>query len=211
MAKLLYVKLSNRKGVMNRLIQDCWQIIHQSNIKPQHSLYLPLENLKTIIEHFHLQPLPSRPMDHKLPIVSLEKPAFFQLSHEKLACLRLMIYQSHPHSSQVYEWAEKLIRFIEINYAIFKKRILGQWKPVHHAQLLCLHASSFLLDYTILNRDLRGLNSVLKLMDLKWIYQKKDLCSVLETGTHSALFQLRLLLVSEYIIDCMHFDVRGLS
>ena len=182
------------------MLKDCWQIIINSKLSPEHIDYLPLENIHHYLAHFQLQQLGCSKRIDTIPAALLENPSFYQITHDKLICLRFMTYKINQ-SSELELWAEKLIRFIEINLSLFKKKVLYQWNSIHIARLVCLHVSAFLLDYAVFKNDLRCLNAVLKIMDMKWIYKKNLYHTLMKETDSTTLFQFRLFLVSEYILD----------
>ena len=185
---------------MAPILKDCWQVIMDSNLPIESVDCLPLANIHPYLAYFQLQQLDCKKKIDISPVVSLETPSFYQLTHDKLISLRLMIYKN-IHSNELDRWVEKLIRFIEINLSSLKKKVRHQWNSIDIARLVCLHVSALLLDFAIFKDDLRCLNTVLKIMDMKWIFKKNLDYTLMKEINSTTLFQFRLFLVSEYIFD----------
>jgi hypothetical protein len=132
--------------------------------------------------------------------LSVENASFKQLSHDRLSALRGLLYAGQE-MEKVGVWAEKLMRYCEIYLPTLKRRALDKWGSPLSRQLGMLHLACFLLDYQFASQDLRCLNTVLKLMDLKWICHAQSVSQNLNRGGDllvCALFQVRLYM----LVDC---------
>jgi hypothetical protein len=205
MAKLHCVQLIDRKDffMSHSLITTCWTIIGQHDQKSLTTDFDPLYHIDQYLQYFDLAPL-SLPEHHSKNVLSINslEPGFKNVSNDILYSLRHHIY-TQTKLEKVEKWAEKLMRFCEIRYASLKKRTIKKCRTSSAAQLLILHLSSFLMDQSRSIDDLRYLNTVLKLLDLRWILNKKRLISNLSNSKElsSALFQFRIVLMTECILN----------
>lgn len=185
------------------VIRDCWKVILQKDIRLLNDARLPLINIQDYLAYFKLSSLPSMELKtDAAPDIHSTEPGFANLTDEILLGLRYHIYAG-TELETVAGWAEKLMRFCEIRYATIKQRSLEKWNDPVSAQLGMLHLSAFLLDYALCANDVRFLNTVLKLADLKWIMNTRAIKKKLSDGKDliSALFQFRILLMTEYAMD----------
>jgi len=184
-------------------IQDCWRIICDQDIHILTNHYYPLYHMDQYLDCFDLKPLLLPEIHAKnLPDIHSIMPCFKDLNDTILFSLRHNIY-TQTHLNSVEKWAEKLMRFCEIRYSDLKKRAIKKCKNKSAAQLHILHLATFLMDHSILKRDIRLLNTVLKLSDLKWLIHTKTLINKLDQKNHEtsiALFQFRIILMTEYCI-----------
>ena len=185
------------------VIRDCWDVILQKDTRLLNDARLPLINIQDSLAYFKLSPLP--PMELKMdaaPDIHSTEPGFANLTDEILLWLRYHIYTG-AELDTVALWVEKLMRFCEIRYATLKQRSVEKWNDPASAQMGMLHLSAFLLDYALCANDVRFLNTVLKLADLKWIVNTKTIEKKLSDGKYlvSALFQFRILLMTEYAMQ----------
>lgn len=186
------------------IIRDCWNIILQKDTRLLDDLRLPLMHIQNYLGYFKLSPLP--PAEIKMEIVSdicYKEPGFNNLTDEILLWLRYHIY-AETELDTVAIWAEKLLRFCEIRYATLKNRSIEKWGDQTGAQLHLLHLSTLFLDYAVCTKDIRFLNIVLKLAELKWIINTKVIKKKLSSSNKdiiSALFQFRIVLMTEYAVN----------
>lgn len=97
-------------------------------------------------------------------------------------------------------WAETNLRFCEVRMSSLEQRASEKCGGRGEARLHVLHLASFLLDQGTRARDARFLNTVLKLLDARWLVRRTAIRGGLagSGGTlASSLFQLRLLMVAE--------------
>jgi len=194
----------------NIVIRDCWNIIRQTEPQLLADPRLPLSNIEKCLSHFGLPLLPT--MDTR-PVELLEspyfmKPSFKDLTDEILVSLRRHIY-AKTELATVAHWAETLMRFCEIRYRTLRVRAIGKLKTKDAAQIHVLHLAAFLMDQAIDTNDLRLLNTVLKLADLKWLLARPTITKRLlggKNGFLSALFQFRIVLTTEYAISLLRKD-----
>ena len=135
--------------------------------------------------------------------LSVEKASFKQLSQDRLSALRGLLYAGHE-IEKVSVWAEKLMRYCEIYYPTLKRRSSDKWGSPLSRRLGMLHLASFLLDYQLASNDLRYLNTVLKLMDFKWICQPRSVSQDLNRSGDRlacALFQVRLYMMADCALE----------
>jgi len=187
------------------VIKDSWNIILRKNIKLLNDFRLPLVKLEECLAHFRLPTLP--PFEINMNIeskVGSIDPSFKNLTEEILINLRYHIY-TQTDLDDVAIWAEKLMRFCEVRYSTLKKRSADKWQNKATLRLNWLHISAFFIDYCIFTRDIRFLNTVLKLLDSNWILNKRTIKNKLEKENNvSDLFQFRILLMTEYLINQLY-------
>ena len=181
------------------VIKECWNIILNSDKKRLEDSRLPLAGIDAYLSYFELLLFPAleATLETDLDIRSPE-PAFKNLTEEILLGLRHRIY-TRTELDVVAVWAETLLRFCEVRFTSLRKRAMDKWKANTTARLNMLHLSAFLMDYCILTKDIRFLNTVLKLSDLKWVF-RRGLKTDLRKGNIPALFQFRVALMAEYVI-----------
>jgi len=192
------------------VIRDCWNIIRQTEPQLLDDPRLPLANIEKCLLHFGMPLLPTRDTatdDVPATPYSVE-PSFKHLTDDILVSLRRYIY-AKMELATVAHWAETLMRFCEIRYRTLRARAIGKLNTKDTAQLHVLHLAAFLMDQAIDTNDLRLLNTVLKLADLKWLLTRpiiKKRLSRGKDGLVSALFQFRIVLTTEYAISQLHKD-----
>jgi hypothetical protein len=185
--------------VNRELINKSWASIQKLDIKIHDNKFGSLIHLENCISFFNLSPLPEisfNPQFNK--DVSSIEPSFKNLSNEILLILRLSIY-NETNMEVIAAWAEKIMRFCELRYGSLKNRSVKKCGNINAAQLHMLLLTSFLLDYADDSKDMRFLNIVLKLMDLKWIYNKINLINAKIADVNEFL-QCRLLIKTELIL-----------
>lgn len=154
-------------------LKKCWELILQKDITEFKDYRFPLVNLRGCESYFGFQSLPL----HKFTLendfnIASEKPTFKNLTENKILTLRKYVYEEERNDSLDF-WAEKLMRFCELYLPSLKKKALEKWKDKTSARLQMLLLSTFLLDYSFYSKDLRFLNTVLKLSDFDWIVSEK--------------------------------------
>ncbi|MEO0248566.1 MAG: hypothetical protein ABIN58_03270 [candidate division WOR-3 bacterium] len=181
-------------------IRECWETILRQEQSLCGAPYFPLAGMKDCLADFDL---PCLPCTEALPAapaaVSLPAPAFRALTEEGLLQLRSDCY-ARTNLTIVTAWAEALMRFCEVRLASLRKRARAQWKGKAAVRLNLLHLAVFLMDYCLLAKDMRFLNTVLKLSDQKWLFKPKKLRAALKKGDPAALFELRVLLMTDYVL-----------
>jgi hypothetical protein len=131
------------------------------------------------------------------------EPSFKNLTDSILLSLRGGLYSGRD-LDRVTLWGEKLLRFCEVRLPSLQERSLQKWGNKNAAQVGMLHLCVFLLDYGVFFRDVRFLNTVLKLSDLKWIIRRETIERQLCQGAGdrvAALLGFRILLMTEYLFD----------
>jgi folate-dependent phosphoribosylglycinamide formyltransferase PurN len=152
--------------------------------------------------------------------VSLDglQPSFKGLTPEILLVLRECLYRADGLDI-VRNWAEKLMRYCEIYLPGLEQRALKKCGGSLDARLLVLQLAAFLLDASLVFRDLRFLNTVLKLLDQRWLANPGLVLNDLTrraAGGYAAIalaaaFQVRLFLVSEYALAQAADSLRSVS
>jgi len=190
--------------IHHRLLEQCWEVILRKDTMELADQRAPLVNMEEIVAYFKLQPYPHlRQQIERTSVVQPNQPGFKNLSEEILLALRQNLYITADMDT-VTLWAEKLMRFCEIQFPTLKGRAVAKWGDRSAARLHMLHLAVLLLDYYLYSKDLRFLNTVLKLADSGWLISGKTLLRDLKEGKGSfvsALFQFRILLITEYALD----------
>ena len=188
----------------DRILVDCWKVMLSLDGILLQDRRLPLINLEKYIYYFNLPILPAFLASTDV-IVSQSffdvTPGFNNLTEEILVWLRSNIYLNR-NLNLVEDWAEKLMRFCEIKLKILKKCALNKWCSTLSAQANILQLAALFLDYSVFAKDLRFVNIALKIVEFRWVYNKKNIINQLNSHNNiiSAIFQLRIFLMLEYII-----------
>jgi len=185
-------------------IKDQWRTISTLTDEQLNDARLPLEHIGACLEYFDLKPLNSgrKRFVGKSKIFKNE-PSFKALDHDILLNLRYCLYTGKSLDVASF-WAEKLLRFCEVRLSSLRKRALEKCSSQREGQLLVLHLAAFLLDYGAYTKDLRYLNTVLKLADQKWILDSRTIPMLLHGSPDEVacgLFQFRVTLVCGGALD----------
>jgi hypothetical protein len=181
-------------------LQQLWLKICELSPKCLNDPRLPLEHLDEALRYFELEPLQSgRKRFVKGSPIFIKDANFKDLQHEDLIDLRYCLYTGEALDT-ANVWAEKLLRFCEVRLNSLRQRATEKCGNLNDGRLLVLHLAAFLLDYAGFSRDLRYLNTVLKLLDQKWLFDERSIQSHLSGQTSTAIFEFRLLLVTESML-----------
>ncbi len=190
-----------------KIVEECLPYLKEKWMLIEKDHRGPLVNADKVAKLYNCS-LPSETQliytDFKEDILKTQ-PGFANLKIEWLPMLRSALY-SEKHIDLVTEWSEKLMLFCEIRIKSLWKTALGKWgnnKKAVSSGLL--HLASFLLDCHFCFNDVRYLNVVLKILDIKKIFNpknlKKNITSPSPDDFINGLFVFRLLLLSEYALD----------
>ncbi|MDR1817126.1 MAG: hypothetical protein LBR07_02895 [Puniceicoccales bacterium] len=95
-------------------------------------------------------------------------PSFRNLTPDILALLTHALATGEKlEMSVITAWAEKLLRFCEINQSRLRRRANEKWGAAAGSQMAML--ASFFCDFFLKTNDFRFLNLLLKLADLRWL------------------------------------------
>jgi hypothetical protein len=179
------------------LLKDGWRVIRQKDGEIINVAYEPLAHIEPYLAYFDLSPTPELSNSEAALSTHIDSvdPSFKVVTNDHLFSLRQCIY-SRRNSAVVDPWAEKLMRFCEIMLPDLKRRSIEKCGTNQAARLHLLHLATFLMDQSIATQDLRYLNTVLKLMDLKWLMNPKRFSN----DFNIALFEFRLVLTTEYAV-----------
>jgi hypothetical protein len=187
-------------------ITGLWLKIQQIDPKLISEFGQPLNHLEAASAYFELPPLPLPEFNYHLTeIIDQAKPSFRDLTGD---ILNTLLWNLHNQTdiSTVALWAEKLLRFCEIRLPTLKKRAFNKWVSRQKVNELMLRLTSFLLDFYFFSLDLRYLNTVLKLSDLKWITDHARIQSKLsftDQRLEFALLEYRILLLNTYALQTL--------
>lgn len=130
--------------------------------------------------------------------IGIKKPSFKNLEQADFTVLRYWLFEGE-NDLQTYDWAETLMRFSEINQNSLMEKARIKFQSRSKARLFLLEMSAFLLDFYFMRKDLRFLNTVLKLIDLPGLFTRhtisKDLAGNIDQIS-IALLQIRVMLMS---------------
>jgi hypothetical protein len=190
----------------NKLLSCWWKILLHMDDAVILGDKMPFAGMELCLEHFRL-PLPAVPQFEMVKPTGkdLPEPSFENLTIFILTDLRKSIYL-RLNRTLTSAWAEKLLRFCEIRLSSLETRARRKWGDIQNARLNFLQVAAFLLDYGMQTRDLRYLNTVLKLCDQKWVINPRSIKGGLRKGGENAiaaLFQIRILLLSGYALDML--------
>jgi len=180
-----------------------WETIREHNPDIVRDWRMPLAQIAQAAAFFNLPQLPLPPSN---PAQTLEtslaglQPSFKALTPEILLSLRQHVYQAEQPEI-VKNWAEKLMRYCELFLPGLQERALKKCGSSIPARLLVLQLAAFLLDVSVFYTDARFLNTVLKLLDLRWLVNPRLIRRQLVGRDDTALaaaFQVRLLMISEF-------------
>jgi hypothetical protein len=181
-------------------LRECWDVVVRLDRGVMEAMPCPLAETRGTAAFFGLEPLPERPFEPPRPEqAALEKPTFRGLTEPVLLSLRRQLYAGEE-LGVVARWAETNLRFCEVRMSSLEQRASEKCGGRGEARLHVLHLASFLLDHGSRARDARFLNTVLKLLDARWLVRRAGIRRGLARsgGTLvSSLFQLRLLMVVE--------------
>lgn len=184
-------------------INALWASIQMMGSEKVATELSPLEHLAPCLNAFGLQTMDLPAIDWQVEPDMLAKEASFkESSHAILLSLRRCLYAGKEMET-VRNWAEKLMRFCEVRLPGLHKRAIEKCGNPASANLLVLHITAFLADFALASRDLRFLNTALKLTDLNWVINERSIARKLNgcpSDLDSALFQFRVLLSIEYAI-----------
>ena len=173
----------------------------------------PLIGLKRVAEYFGLEPVEEVGIDvGRDPRALSTSPTFKNLTEEDLPVLRRKLSRDED-PELVAAWAEKLMRYCEIRRRDLRKTAFRKWPSGSRARLLMLQIAAFLLDYYYRGRDLRYLNTALKLSDMKWIVDNGRISSGLRSSDQdefaAGLFGLRVVMMREQVLRQLEGELVG--
>jgi methionyl-tRNA formyltransferase len=124
-----------------------------------------------------------------IQVISLDGilPSFKALTPEILHSLREHVYRADQPET-VQNWAEKLMRYCEIFLPSLQERARKKCGNSMQSRYLVLQLAAFLLDVSVFTHDARFLNTVLKLLDLRWLVNGRN---ALSTDFQARLFLMR--------------------
>ncbi len=191
------------------IIARWWEQARRASAGSLAASFSPFPRLPECLADLGLKPLPSIRSEPPTPVdIDSVEPAFKNLTDEFVLALRHHA-EAGTQTTTVAAWAEKLLRFCEVRHHTLRARTLKSCPQPAVAQRRMLHVAAFLTDEFLRSGDLRLLNTVLKLADLKWICRPRALDKALASSANdsSALLQLRLILATEYALHRMRKDV----
>ena len=180
-------------------LKQWWGVICELRPQALADARRPLHGIEQELAEFGLSllELPTA-AGSSLPLATELKPSFKNLSDAVLLALR----DCKTDPQIVSLWAETLMQFCEIKLSSLKSLAKGKWGAAE-ARGNMLHLMTFFLDCGRAADDPRFLNIVLKLLDFRWIVDGQAWERDLKQGGDaalSALFQFRLLLLSEFAV-----------
>lgn len=197
--------------MINATIDDCWNFIKE---KEKHLLVNGRDSLSFFDDHlYHF----SLPLLKGLNIQSEELtdfnnvcPSFKNLTNDIIFCLRRNTF-AQREMDVVNKWGDKLIRFCEVRYRTLKKRSIAKCGSKVFAQLHILHLACFFMEHFFYAKDLRYLNIVLKLADLKWVIgRNENMSALIENNGNlcSTLLEFRIITMIDYAIEQLQKDMK---
>ena len=185
------------------VIGDYWEFVRQADRTLLADTFLPLPALEDCLRCYGLLPLPPLQITTAVACdIHSAKPAFKNVNEDILVSLRRHT-EARTELASVSRWAEKLLRFCELRHRSLRQRAAKVCGSQATAQLRLLHLAAFLMDQFFYTKDLRLLNTVLKLADWQWILDEGQLKRGLrrtDGATVAALLQFRMLLTTEYAL-----------
>jgi hypothetical protein len=137
-----------------------------------------------------------------------EDPSFKELTEEILLYLRMSIYQGCVDDIND-RWSEKLMRFCEIRFHELEKISTKKCGNKSSAKLHMLHCTAYLIDKAIFAKDIRLVNTVMKLCDLKWLFDGSIYRGKIGSKEHdikAGLFQFRIIVLLDYTLKKLRQD-----
>ena len=116
--------------------------------------------------------------------IPVDYPKFKQLNHHIIAQLRMELHENLSND-QVEIWCNKILRYIEIRYAILKDNEQKYGRSNEASTLLFQQIFALFIEYYIHALDLLYLNTALKINDLDWIKSNSNLMAT------NVLYQLK--------------------
>ena len=139
-------------NILIRLVEDNLKELGQSNLFPLLNSSYQIGKDFINVEHKTLKGYPK----------------FKNLTDEDIVRLRLFLQQKIEFS-QLQTWAVSLVRYIEIQYPLLKKKEKLAGRDSIQSKSLFTQLISFFVEYYVETKDLIYLNTTLKILDLKWI------------------------------------------
>ncbi|MCX7608367.1 MAG: hypothetical protein N2049_04010 [Anaerolineales bacterium] len=160
---------------------------------------LPFVGLEVALQFFDLPPGPAVSVDISDIVLPTASPAFKNLEADTLLILRKCLYAG-KHLDLAARWAEGLMRFCEVRLSSLESRARQKWGTISAARLQLLEVGVFLLDAYFVQRDLRFLNTALKLTDQKWLFPPQPLLAFWPQPRLAAVWQWRMSLMITYLL-----------
>jgi hypothetical protein len=102
---------------------------------------------------------------------------FSTITSEQILNLRFLLIQD-KNNEKLLHWCEKLLRYVEIRYAVLKKNEKKAKRPLSEQVKIFNQLLALFVEFYIHTNDLIYFNTALKINDLKWItpffYTPKD-------------------------------------
>ena len=187
---------------MNNSIADCWGVILRTDPALLNHRLRPLASLEPCMHYFGLSPMQLDGETLPRADIPAVAPGFKPLTDDILLSLRQHLVD-RSDLTFVDLWAEKLLRFVELRRRSLRSRAVSKCGHAAAARLHVLHVACFLMDYAAFSRDVRFLNTALKIADMGWVLHRQTIMKNLSTRDDrfiAALFQFRLVLMSEWAI-----------
>ncbi len=181
-------------------LREGWSAALRLDAAVLEAMPCPLARTRAAATSFGLTPLPEPRFEPPRAVeAASEKPSFRALSEPVLLTLRRHVY-AREEPAVVARWAETTLRFCEVRLSFLERRATEKCGDAARARLHVLHLAAFLLDHGAQAGDARFLNTVLKLLEARWLVRRAGLARDLAgpgPALPAALFQLRLRLASE--------------
>jgi hypothetical protein len=191
--------MPDRKLISERNFKHWWSIISNLDAPTLQENASSLSYLRGCEEYLGLKRLPEQHYPDFPPTdLLLKLPAFTNLEQGDLQILRgwLLLGENNLQTSI---WAETLLRYAEINQSSLMKKAFAKFRSIKAARHVLLEMTVFLLDFYFEKYDLRFLNLVLKMSELRGLFYKGSLTKALGNNIlrPSVLLQIRVLIMGE--------------
>lgn len=160
----------------------------------------PLVGLSEAATHLGLSPLPRLKFGGELDVSDgLPIGALSELDETGLILLRKYLYYSKP-DDRLSDWAEKLLLYCEIHRLRLRKKLVARFGDKVRSELFLLQMVALLIDFYNSYKDVRFLNSGLKVYYSHWRRAFRGLSlnsQKYPLNFVCTLFHVRFLLLSE--------------
>lgn len=185
----------------NSSLEVWWDALLRSAPGSDPALRPLLAMLNTDAIPLGLPELPGAPDRHLAePRFFPHTPGFKNFSPDMALPLMAGLWTSERYRDHSIQWCERLLRYSEVRYPKLLQSSLDKWQTCGRAREGLIRAASLLMEAGRARRDVRYLNAVLKILDLKIAFKPSALLSslratgpLLETG----LLTLRVIVQAE--------------
>jgi hypothetical protein len=193
------------------IIQNCWNTIKNTHEKKLNDNFQVLLNIQPYLNYFKLTPVSFKTNLITTSLNTKIEPHFENVTNNIIFELKNSIY-SKSKLTHTKHWAEKLLKFFEIQHKNLKQRTSQKRPPNIDNTINILHILTFLIEYGIYLNDLRYLNVTLKVLDVNWVFNPNNIEHNLKKNKSNfklGLLQFNLILISEFWLQTLEESIKN--